>query len=416
MTRTAAVLAVGDELLLGDVVNTNAAWLGDALRTAGLRVVHSAAVGDDVARIATALRRALEDADVVLTSGGLGPTLDDVTREGVAAVAGVGLTRSPALEQGLAERFAAHGLDMPAEVRRQADVPDGATVLPNPVGSAPGLRVEIGDKVVYALPGPPHELRAVAEAVLAELRGADRLVTRTLHCAGLGESAVAERVQAAVRVPDGVALSYLASAGVVRVRFTGTSEAVLADLVEAAGGALGDVVFGLDGATLPGVVADLLEDRGALLGVAESLTGGMLAAAMTDRAGSSTVFRGGVVAYATDLKQSVVGVPGPLLAAHGAVSAETAAALAAGARERCGADDGLATTGVAGPDEQEGKPVGTVFVAVAGPSGGEVRELRLPGDRARVRALAVVLALDLLRRHLLAQESAGSGAAASALR
>lgn len=402
MTLTAAVLAVGDELLLGDVVNTNASWLGDALRGAGVRVVHSAVVGDDVDRLVVALRRALDDADVVLVTGGLGPTSDDVTREGVAATAGVALVRRPELERELAERYAAYSLPMPVEVLRQADVPEGASVLPNPAGSAPGLRLALGERVVYALPGPPHELRAVVAPVLDELRARSRsaLLTRTLHCCGAGESTVAERVEAAVVVPDGVALSYLASTGVVRVRFTGTTDAVLDPLVASAATALGDLVWGRDDDTLAGVVADLLLARGAFVAVAESLTGGLLATAFTDRSGSSTVFRGGLVAYATDLKASLVGVPGPLLAAHGAVSAQTAAALAAGARERCGADYGLATTGVAGPTEQEGHAVGTVFVAVAGPDGGEVRELHLPGDRDRVRALTVTLALDLLRRHL----------------
>lgn len=407
MTLTAAVVAVGDELLLGDVVNTNASWLGDQLRAVGVRVVHSAMVGDDVDRMVVALRRALDDADVVLVTGGLGPTTDDVTREGVAAVAGVALVRRPELERELAARFASYSLPMPVEVLRQADVPEGADVLPNPAGSAPGLRLPVGDRVVYALPGPPHELRAVAAPVLAELRerSGSLLITRTLHCSGAGESSVAELVQGAVEVPDGVALSYLASGGVVRVRFTGTTQAVLAPAVEAAAAALGELVWGRDDDTLPGVVSALLLARGATVGVAESLTGGLLAAALTALPGSSSVVRGGLVPYATDLKQSLAGVPGPLLSAHGAVSQETAAALAAGARERCGADYGLATTGVAGPSEQEGQPVGTVFVAVAGPGGGEVRALQLPGDRDRVRAITVTLALDLLRRHLLADAS-----------
>ncbi len=404
MTLTAAVVAIGDELLLGDVVNTNAAWLGDQLRSAGVRVVHSAMVGDDVERIVAAVRRAMQDADVVVLTGGLGPTSDDVTREGLAALAGVVLIRRPELEQELTARYASYGIAMPAEVLKQADVPEGAAVLPNPVGSAPGLRLPVGGQVVYALPGPPHELRTVALPVLEELRQRSdaALITRTLHCTGLGESSVAERVEAAVAIPAGVSLSYLASGGVVRVRFTATTDAVLTPLVAAAAEGLGDVVWGRDADTLAGVASDLLLARGSTVAVAESVTGGRLAAAFTDLAGSSAVFRGGVVAYATDLKERLLGVPGSVLDSHGAVSAETAAALAEGARERCGADFGLATTGVAGPSEQDGKPVGTVFVAVAGPDGGAVRERLLPGDRERVRALTVTLALDLLRRHLAA--------------
>ena len=398
----AAVLAVGDELLLGDIVNSNAAWLGEQLAAVGARVVHSAMVGDDVQRLATALRRALDDADVVVVTGGLGPTVDDLTRDAVALVADAPLERSPALEQQLRDRFAAFGYEMPAAVLRQADVPRGARVLENPVGTAPGLRVPVGERVVYALPGPPHEMRAVGGLVLPELaaRTGTVLVTRTLHCAGTGESAVAERVEAAVQVPDGVQLAYLAGAGVVRVRFTGTDPGVLAHLAATALAALGDDVWGRDGDTLPGVVHALLGARSATVAVAESLTGGLLGAALTSLPGSSAGFRGGLLTYATDTKASLAGVPEAQLDADGAVSERTAQALAEGARQRLGATYGVGVTGVAGPDEQEGKPVGTVHVAVAGPDGTRTRTARLPGDRERVRLLAVTLALDLLRRVL----------------
>ncbi|MCY7364448.1 MAG: damage-inducible protein CinA, partial [Frankiaceae bacterium] len=218
----AAVVAVGDELLLGDIVNGNAAWLGAHLAAVGAPVVHSAMVGDDVDRIVTAVRRALEDADVVVLTGGLGPTVDDLTRDAVAAVAGVPLDRDTALEASLVARFRAYGYTaLPAAVLRQADVPRGARALDNPVGSAPGLRVELGEQLLFALPGPPHELAAVmGDGILDELaaRSGAVVVTRTLHCAGLGESAVAELVEAAVDVPDGVALAYLAGGAVVRVR------------------------------------------------------------------------------------------------------------------------------------------------------------------------------------------------------
>jgi nicotinamide-nucleotide amidase len=211
---------------------------------------------------------------------------------------------------------------------------------------------------------------------------------------------VAERVEAVVTLPAGVRLSYLAGSGVVRVRFTGTDPALLAPLVAAVDEVLGDDVLGHDDETPAGVVHALLASRGQTLAVAESLTGGLLSAALTEQSGASLTFRGAAVVYATDLKESLVGVPAPLLAAEGPVSADTAAALAAGARDRLGADWGLAVTGVAGPTEQDGVAVGTVFVAVAGPDGGQVRRLRLPGDRARVRLLTTISALDLLRRHL----------------
>ncbi|MCU1692070.1 MAG: Competence-inducible (CinA-like) protein [Frankiales bacterium] len=397
-----AVLAVGDELLLGDIVNSNAAWLGEQLAAVGVQVVHSAMVGDDVDRLARALRRALEDADVVVVTGGLGPTVDDLTRDAVALVAGVEQDRRPEIEAQLRQKFAAFGYDMPEAVLRQADVPRGARVLDNPVGTAPGLRLEVGGKLVLAVPGPPHEMRAVAASVLPELAALSGTVlhTRQLHCAGTGESQVAERVEAVVAVPAGVQLAYLAGGGVVRVRFTGSDDAALVPLAEAAAAALGDDVWGRDGDTLPGVVHRLLRARGETVAVAESLTGGLLGAALSSEPGSSEGFVGGVLVYATALKATLAGVPEQLLAEHGAVSPQTAEALADGVRQRTGATYGVALTGVAGPDPQEGHPPGTLHVGVAGPAGVRVRSVRLPGDRERVRALAVTTALDQLRRTL----------------
>ena len=411
----AAVVAVGDELLLGDIVNGNAAWLGAELAAVGVPVVHSTMVGDDLGRIVTAVRRACEDADVVLLTGGLGPTMDDLTRDAVALIAGVPLDRDPALEQRLADRFAAYGYPMPAAVLRQADVPRGATPLDNPAGTAPGLRLELDGTLLLALPGPPHELAAVMRAgVLADLaaRSGRVVVTRTLHCAGLGESAVAERVESAVAVPEGVALAYLAGGSVVRVRLTtsaatvAAADRVLQPLVTAAAEALGTVVFGRDDDTLAGVVLAGLRAAGASVAVAESLTAGLLGAALTELPGSSDVFRGGLQVYATDLKASLAGVPQSVLAEHGAVSAASAQALATGVRSRLGASYGLSLTGVAGPDEQEGHPAGTVFAAVADGDGVTSTALRLPGDRSRVRLLAVTAALDLLRRRLAAAGTA----------
>lgn len=408
-------MAVGDELLLGDVVNSNAAWLGSELAAVGAPVVHSSMVGDDVERIVVALRRALEDADVVLACGGLGPTVDDLTRSAVAEVARVPLERQPALEEALRARFAEYGYtSFPDAVMQQADVPRGATVLDNPVGSAPGLRLELGDQLLFALPGPPHELAAVMSGgVLSELAGRSGsvVVTRTLHCAGLGESGVAEVVERAIQIPDGVALAYLAGGALVRVRLTtaapdrSTADEVLRPLVERAADALGDAVFGRDADTLAAVVVDGLLSSGRTVAVAESLTAGLLGATLTEVPGSSAVFRGGVQVYATDLKASLAGVPEAVLAEHGAVSPETAAALAEGVRDRLGASYGVGLTGVAGPDPQEGHPPGTLHVALAGPSSTRHRGLRVPGDRQRVRLMAVTTALDLLRRDLASGRS-----------
>ena len=399
-----AVLAVGDELLLGDTVNTNAAWLGGQLAACGVQVVASAAVGDDVERLSTALRRCLQDADVVVLSGGLGPTSDDLTREAVARVAGVALVRQPSLEDQLRRQFAAYGFPMPSDVLKQADVPVGAQVLDNPVGTAPGLWLDMADgRVVIALPGPPFELKATAAPVLARLAALSgtAVTTRTVHTTGLGESAVAELVEAGLELPAGVALAYLAGSGPVRVRFTTSGDpTALEPLVTRADEVLGDAVWGHDGDSLDGVVHDLLAAAGQTVATAESLTGGLLGGALSHRPGSSTTFRGGLVCYASDLKHLLAGVPEAVLATDGAVAASTAALLAAGARDRLGADWGIGVTGVAGPTGQEGHPVGTVHLAVHGPLGVVVRSLRLPGDRERVRQLAVTACLDLLRRAL----------------
>ena len=404
-----AVVAVGDELLLGDIVNGNAAWLGAALARVGAPVVRSSAVGDDPVAIADEVRRGLAVADVVLVTGGLGPTADDRTREALAAVAGVPLDRRPELEQQLRDRFAEYGYPMPAQVLVQADVPRGATPLDNPAGTAPGLRLEVDGRLVFALPGPPHELAAVYTAgVLDELaaRSGTVVVTRTVHVVGQGESSVAEVVEAAVQVPPGVSLAYLAGGGVVRVRFTtgaateAAAQAVLDPLADAAAAALGDDVACRDEDTLPARVLRRLVAAGSTVAVAESLTAGLVGAALTGPPGASTAFRGGLVTYATDLKAQLAGVPQEVLDRHGAVSPETARAMATGVRERLDATYGVALTGVAGPDPQEGHPPGTLHVAVAGPEGVVVRSARLPGDRDRVRAWAVSLALDLLRRQL----------------
>lgn len=409
----AAVVAVGDELLLGDIVNGNAAWLGAELAAVGAQVVHSTMVGDDVGRISAAIERAMQDAEICVLTGGLGPTSDDLTRDAVARVAGVPMDRSPELEQLLRDKFAAFGMSMPEAVLRQADVPRGAQPLDNAVGTAPGLRVELGEKLLFALPGPPHELASVARAgMLEELRrrSGTVLVTRTLHCAGAGESEVAQRVEATIgereSLPPGVELAYLAGGAVVRVRLTTQAEsieradAVLDPLVGALAAALGELVFGRDDDTLPSVVIRAMAAAGATIAVAESLTGGLLGATLTEVPGSSAVFRGGLQVYATDVKSAVGGVPKQTLAQHGAVSPQTAEALATHVRDLLGATYGVALTGVAGPDEQEGKPPGTVHLAVAGPNGVQAHSVRLPGDRQRVRLLSVTVALDLLRRQL----------------
>lgn len=415
------IVSVGDELLSGTIVNGNAAWLGETLTAAGFDVDRGATVGDATTDIVAVVSAAGWHADAVVVTGGLGPTSDDRTREALATCAGVPLVRDEVAERRIRGFYDAPGRPrMRTESLRMADVPSGATLLPNPVGSAPGLLVEIEGRPVYALPGVPAEMRAITmEAVLPDLaRRAGRpgaIVTRTLRTAVAYESGVAERLRPfEAALPDGITLAYLAAPGQVRVRLTAhgadrtTALAVLDAAEESVRALLGEVVYGDDDDTLDRVVHRLLAERGATVAAAESLTGGMIGAALTAMPGSSATFRGGVVAYATDLKASELGVPEDLLAAEGAVHPDVAAAMATGVAARLGADFGVAVTGVAGPEPQDGRPVGTVHIAVSDVSdcGRDaartiVHSPLLAGSRENIRELTVVHALDLVRRYLL---------------
>lgn len=428
------VLAVGDELLFGDIVNTNAAWLGRELSDAGVSVGRSAVVGDNVADIVAELAVAATDRfTAVLLTGGLGPTQDDLTREAIAAWAGVELVRDPGLEETLRARLTAAGRHVPQRNFRQADLPCGATSLPNRTGTAPGLQLEHAGLVVYALPGPPHELQPMfAEQVRPDLLcrtgGGNVIKHRLLRTAGMWESAVAEALApevSRVAAAGNPVVAFLASQGQTRVKITarGASEAdadqLIAPVEAFARAALGSALYGTDEDTLEGVVISALAGQRQTLACAESLTGGLLTAAIVAVPGASTVLRGAVVSYATEVKQQLLEIPAAVLARDGVVSAATAEAMAQGARRLLGADWGLSLTGVAGPDPQQGHQPGTVFVGLAGPSRLLSRRLRLPGDRPRVRAYAVVAALDLLRRALVdpgngtvtEQPSGGTGSA-----
>jgi len=426
------VLAVGDELLAGDITNGNAAWLSSRLADAGVPVTRHVTVADDVDVIAAAVLESLGRVAAVVVTGGLGPTQDDLTREGLALAAGVGVRREPGLEAALRAAFSSRGRTVPEMNYRMADLPVGASSIPNPTGAAPGVLLELpgpggGPGVVYALPGVPGEMRAMVEAsvaadLVARMPAPQAVVARTVRTAGLWESEVAQAMAPEVeraRSAGGPVVAFLARGGQTRVKVTGTAptvteaEALVAPVVAFARRVLGDAVVGGGGGvggagavvvddSLEGVVVAMLRARGETLAVAESLTGGLLAGRLTDVAGASDVFVGGVTAYATRLKGSLLGVAPDVLAREGAVSPVTAVAMARGVRERLGSSWGLATTGVAGPSEQEGHPVGTVHVALAGPSGAVVtKALTLPGDRGHVRLLAVVAALDVLRRTVL---------------
>lgn len=407
MTVRVAVVAVGDELLLGDVINGNLAWLGRTLADGGTPVVRGFEVGDDVVSMVAVLRAALGSADAVVVTGGLGPTSDDRTRAALAELAGVELRRDPVLVEVIAAWFAGAGRQAPDNVWVQADVPVGARPIDNPSGTAPGLAMEIEGRLVYAVPGVPAELHGmVTGTVLPELRARAgqpaALVTRQLRVAVVGESAVAATLAPVeAGLVDGVQLAYLASPGEVRVRFSGTDVEALDATAEQAAALLGRDVSGRDGETLPMTVLRLLTEDSETVAVAESLTGGGLASALVDVPGASSAFRGGVVAYATDLKTALLGVHAGLLLRGGAVQPEVAAAMAEGVRAWLGATYGIGTTGVAGPDPQDGVAPGVVHVAVAGPQGVRTLALDLRGGRDQVRRVAIVHALDLLRRVLL---------------
>ena len=408
----AEVVAVGTELLLGQIVDTNSSWIGQRLAEAGIDSHFQVKVGDNHGRIVAALRAALARSDAVVVCGGLGPTQDDITREAIAEVMGVALARDEEVLERIRTMFAARQRPMAATNVRQADVPEGATVIPQTRGTAPGLICPVGDKVIYAMPGVPHEMYDMMErAVVPDLqaRSGERAVilSRTLRTWGLPESTLAEQVAPRVEALDAgggnPTIAFLAS-GIegIKVRITAKAPSeeearkLLAAEEEELSALLGDIVFGVDDQSMETAVGTRLAALGLTLAVAESLTGGLVASRLVNVPGASSWFRGGVVAYDPEVKFTVLGVPrGPV------VSAPAAAAMAEGVRRLLGADVGLATTGVAGPEAMEGRDPGTVFLGLALPGApGEAVELHLPGDRDRVRQFTAISLLDQLRRRL----------------
>jgi nicotinamide-nucleotide amidase len=404
------VLAVGTELLLGQIVDTNSAWIGEQLAGAGIDTFEHRKVGDNLGRMVEALRELLEDADAVVVCGGLGPTPDDVTRQAIAEVMGTGLERRDDLVEWVSALFTSRGRDMPANNLRQCDIPVGAEPISNSIGTAPGIRAPIADKIVYAVPGVPYEMQLMmSEHVLPDLlhRAGQQaaIVSRTLKTWGTSESGLAEMIADRVDAQTNPTIAFLAR-GIegLSVRLTAkaaTPEGAWA-LIEpeerALREVLGDLVFGVDDETMESVVLDLLRKRGLTLGVAESLTGGLVAARLVNTPGTSDVLRGAVVTYTTDVKRSLLGIE-----AEQVVSEECAREMASAARRLLDADVGVAVTGVAGPEEQEGQPAGTVFFGMAvGDAPAEAVGTRLPGQREMVRQFATISLLNLLRLRLLA--------------
>lgn len=408
------VLTIGTELLLGLTVDTNAAELGRALAAAGAEITRRTTVADRPEAIRAGVAEALDRTGFVITTGGLGPTRDDMTKTVVADLFDKQLVLDERLLAGLEARFKKLGRPMPALNRTQAEVPDGATVLPNPRGTAPGLWVEDArGRVVVLLPGVPREMRGLlVEEVLPRLvarQGTERRVvlSRTLRTTGIAESALAERVGPIEPEIAPLTLAYLPSVDGVDLRVTAwalaprDAEARLAAVVERLRAAVGEHGYGEDGADLAAVVLDALRQGRHRLGVAESCTGGMVAERVTNIPGASATFIGGVVAYADVVKTAALKVPIETLEAHGAVSEETVRAMAEGAQRLFSADCTIAVTGVAGPGGgTPDKPVGTVWFAARVHTAARAVRRVFPGDRDEIRRRAAQAALDLLRRQL----------------
>ena len=405
------VVTIGTELLLGQILDTNAAELGRELAAAGVEVVRHSSVADRPDAIRATVAEALERTGFVITTGGLGPTRDDITKREVAALFAKALEIDAAVLQSLEERFRRLGRPMPAVNRTQAEVPAGATVLPNPRGTAPGLWVEDRGRVVVMLPGVPSEMRGLlAEEVLPRLaaRTAGTVVrSRSVRTTGIAESALAERVGAIEEELAPLTLAYLPSTDGVELRVTAWSlreddaerrlAAAVAQLRERAG----EHGYGEDRTDLAAVVLDQLRARGSRLVVAESCTGGLLSARITAIPGASTVFIAGVVAYDNMVKSGTLDVPPELLDQYGAVSEQVVSAMAAGVQRQFAVDAALAITGIAGPSGGTAeKPVGTVWLAARYRAERRALKRVFPGDRNEIRARSAQAALDLLRRLL----------------
>jgi nicotinamide-nucleotide amidase len=408
----AEILAIGSELLTPGRVETNAVYLTARLLECGIAVGARVTVADDAELLASAFRAALARAELVVATGGLGPTEDDLTREAAAAALGRGLRRDPEILAALRERFARYGRTMAPVNEKQADVIEGAAVLANPRGTAPGQSIEAGGRWLVLLPGPPSEMQPMFEAQVLPLLAARRagavLRTRVLRIAAMSESDVEQAVAPLYTTYRNPRTTILGSPGQVELHLTaeGASPESAEERIEALAAAirqcLAGRVYSEDGRELPEVVAALLSERGLRLALAESCTGGLLAARLSDVPGASRFLERGFVTYSNEAKRELLGVDAETLARDGAVSEPVARAMAEGARRSARADIGVGITGIAGPDGgTPEKPVGLVFIAVDGAAGSRVRRAHFPGDRERVRYQATQAALEMLRRGLL---------------
>ncbi len=414
------ILTVGTEILLGQIVDTNAAFMAQRLAEAGIDLFFKATVGDNAGRIEVALREGLQRSDAVLCTGGLGPTEDDLTREVIAKVFSRRLLLDEAVLAHLTARFAARGIPMAENNRKQAYVPEGAAVLHNPRGTAPGLYLSTPEgKVVVGMPGVPSEMRPMlTEQVIPRLREQFRITgrirSRVLRTCGASESRVDQLIGDLFRSQRNPSIGVLAHAGEIHVRLTakGESDAEIDALLDGLEARLrqriGPLIFGRDDEELEAVVGRLLADRGQTLAVAESCTGGLVAHRLTNVPGSSRYFERGAVVYSNRAKMELLGVPADLVASRGAVSAEVARAMAEGVRRLAGTDFGVGITGIAGPEGgTPEKPVGLTYIGLAWDGGSQATEHRFLSDRVVNKVRASQMALDLLRRRLLGLEASG---------
>jgi competence/damage-inducible protein CinA-like protein len=408
----AEIIAVGSELLTPDRMDTNSLFLTEELNKLGIEVVRKTIVGDQRELLAEAFRDALNRVPLIIASGGLGPTEDDLTRETLAELLGRKLIQNEAILRYIEGRFRQLGREMPPVNTRQAMVPEGAEVLENPRGSAPGLWLEDKGRFIALLPGPPRELKPMyEEQVLPRLqrrRSGIRMFHRELRVTGMGESALEQRIRPIYTRYSDVSTTILAAPGEIQIHLrmwtedTAYAQKSLEEIVQGFELALTDRIFSKDGSSMEEVIAQLLMLNKATISAAESCTGGLLAQRLTSIAGSSSYFLGSVVCYSNELKTSWVNVPAELIQSKGAVSSEVAVALAEGIRRSVGSTLGVGITGIAGPSGgSDEKPVGTVHVALAHAAGVKERSVRFPGDREAIRWHASQLALDMVRLHFL---------------
>jgi nicotinamide-nucleotide amidase len=410
------IVSTGTELLLGQIVNTNASSLAKQLNELGMDVLFQSTVGDNRVRMAQVLTTALSRADIVITTGGLGPTQGDITKEVSADLLGLKLVlHEPSLQQ-IQAYFASRGLPMAASNRRQAMMPEGAIVIPNSRGTAPGVILVKGDKSIIHLPGPPYEMegmffQSVAPYLLTHFGNQGCIQSKVLRTYGIGESSLEEMIADFIHKQNNPTIALLARNSEIHVRITAkasSSEAasqLIADLEESLRQKIGQYIFGTDDETLEQVVGRQLSAAQLTIALAESCTGGLLSSRLTDIPGSSAYFRGSVVCYSNNSKVLAVGVPQGLINRHGAVSQEVAEAMATGIKDRMASEIGVGITGIAGPGGAvKDKPVGLVYIAIAGPSGIKSYKHQFTGPRSAIKHRSANAALNYVRQFILSKQ------------